>query len=554
MCRRPVALLVPLLVAFATLTSSASAFHAEDARHSTFMTQLFNSPDPTGAVTSDLAFWGTRAYVGNYNGFRIFDISNPERSRQLVDFRCYGPQNDPIVWRNQLLFLAVDQPLNAPECEATDPDAPPGDPRAIPPPEDPRAWEGVRIFDVSNPTNPRLIKGVYTDCGAHTITLFPKSHREILIYVSSYPLDPGPTCGLAGRGRDPIHGVIQVISVPVKAPHKAREIAEPRIVYPGDPDNQYIWAEHALPPPPAIVPGTRACHDIGVFVELRLAAGACLEQGQLWRIGRNGLPDTENPIWAFDDTLDETGTTGRADDPGVVVDFFHSATFSWDGKIVNFIDESFGLGCPPTTPVPGVEAAFPGDTGRMFFVDTATGQKLSHFMLPRPESAPQPDPETGQPVETAYCSAHLGNTVPSPDRYLLVNAWYMGGADVIDFTDPRNPFELAFFDLNPFGPTGSDNWSAYWYEGPIETLNGQGGLTIYATDGVHNPATGRGFQVLFADRLREFSRLGRLNPQTQERTFPTPTGATAKATKAKRAQTRAAGGARQPSAVRRVAP
>jgi hypothetical protein len=46
------------------------------------------------------------------------------------------------------------------------------------------------------------------------------------------------------------------------------------------------------------------------------------------------------------------------------------------------------------------------------------------------------------------------------DSDLLVNAWYAGSIDVIDFNDPSNPSEVAYRDDT------SDNWSAYWYEGP----------------------------------------------------------------------------------------
>ena len=42
---------------------------------------------------------------------------------------------------------------------------------------------------------------------------------------------------------------------------------------------------------------------------------------------------------------------------------------------------------------------------------------------------------------------------------------------------------------------------------------------MYATDGVHNPATGRGFQVFSALVGNADFTLGRLNPQTQERVF-----------------------------------
>jgi hypothetical protein len=448
-----------------------------------------------------LAFWGDLAYQGYYGsdaqsqgGFRIFDISNPAAPVLLENFPCDGPQNDPVVWENELLFLAVDRTMVNDQC---------GSPRSAH--NDPNGWEGVRIFDVSDPANPQYIKGVYSDCGAHTITMYPKNKSQILLYVSSYPLRPGPTCGQVNgpaAGRDPLHGVIQVIRVPVKHPERAREIAEPEIVYPNDPDNRIVWAEHGLPPPPALEPAARACHDIGVFVELRLAAAACAEQGQLWKIRSNGLPNTKKPIWFFEDEVDETGPTGNPADPGVVVDFFHSATFSWDGEVVNFIDESFADpaqdNCPPRT----LNSHHPGDTGRMFFLDTDSGALQSNFMIPRTDG-----------TAPCYNSAHLGNTTVVDGKNLLINAWYMGGVDVIDFSDPTDPTEIAYYDAAPFGAAGSDNWSAYWYEG--QGL-GSGSFPVYGTDGVHSPATGRGFEVFRATVGNADFTLDHLNPQTQE--------------------------------------
>lgn len=485
-------------------SAPAEADHNDD-RHENMNLEV-QEPNATGAVNSDIAFKGNRAYVGNYDGFRIFDISDPTDPELITDFRCFGPQNDTVVW-GDLLFLSVDRTLSGPECgsEAVDHD-------------DPNGWEGVRIFDISDERNPRFIKGVYTDCGAHTITAFPKNPARLNIYVASYPLRPGPTCGQERgpeAGRDPVHGVIQVIGVPLRKPEKAREIAEPEIVYPGDPDNQFVWGEHGLSGP-GLEPAARACHDIAVFVELRLAAGACNEQGQLWRINRNGIPDTENPIWVFEDQVDETGTTGDPNDPGVVVDFFHSATFSWDGSVVNFIDESFGIGCPPTTPAPGATAAFPGDTGRAFFLDTETGELLSHFIPNRTESAPDADGN-----ETAICSAHLGNTTVSQGRDLLINAWYQGGVNVIDFTDPRNPQELAFYDIAPAGAAGSDMWPAYWYDarGRQNDL-GRGEIPVYANNGVHDPQVGRGGYELYSAEVGDADfELNMLNPQTQMKVF-----------------------------------
>ena len=496
--QRLLRLLVPLGVLAALAVAPPAA--AQDAR-SANMSLVFNAPNPTGAINSDIAFWGNRAYYGDYDGFRIFDISNQGAPVELSRFACFGPQNDPVVWGNRLLFLAIDRTLTGPNCGAT-----------ATAHNDPNGWEGVRIFDVSNPAAPTQIGAVYTHCGAHTITLHPAPAAGVLhLYVSSYPLRPGPTCGIyAGRqttpARDPLHGVIQVIEVPLNNPANARVIAEPRVTYPGDPDNRFNWYEHDLPPVPnQIEPSARACHDISVYVPLNVAVAACAEQSQMWRIRPNGIPDTQNPIWVVDDRADRNGATRNPADEEVAVDFWHSATMSWDGKFVNFIDESFGSGCPTVTPITEPGAVGPSDTGRMFFY-RRNGARLSHFQVPRPEtSAPAPD----------YCSAHLGSVAPTIGRYLLANAWYTGGVDIVDFTNPRQPFDAAFYDQATTATfVGGDNWSHYWYE---HTPGDDTGLWTYATHGVEDPAGGQGAQVY---RTRGINRtdvaMRRLNPQTQE--------------------------------------
>jgi hypothetical protein len=353
---------------------------------------------------------------------------------------------------------------------------------------------------------------VYLDCGAHTITLWP-GHADkgrLLVYASSYPLRPGPTCGQVNGprvGRNPLHGVIQVVEVPLANPAAAHEIAEPPINYPGDPDNQIDWCERGSGAcaPGVLEPAARACHDIAVDVRRRLAAGACNEQGQLWRIDANGIPDTAHPIWVSDDEF-SSGGTGNI--PGAI-DFFHSATFSNDASVVNWIDESFapstGDECPPTTDW----AARPWHpaatkvTGKMFFVDGGNGDFLSELQIGNLR------PEAG-----AYCSAHMGLPVAGSSRDLLVNAWYMGGVNVVDFSNPAAPKEVANYDIAPAGPTGSDNWSAYSYVGP-KFLTGPG-IPIYASDGVHNPNSAKGLLVFRANVGKVRGALTHLNPQTQE--------------------------------------
>jgi hypothetical protein len=280
------------VLVFVALAAPAAAHHPGDLR-SPNMFHLFQSPNATAATNSDLAFWGDRAYAGNYGGFRIFDVSNPGAPVQFADVSCPGNQADPIVWQNRLLFLSVDEVMSGPECGAKAAD--PTDRSAL---ERASNWEGVRIFDVSDPSNLRQIKAVETDCGAHTITLFPKNPAQVMIYVSSYSLRPGPACG-SNTGDSPLHEKISVIRVPINHPKAAKVVATPKISYPGDPDNKFDPQEHGLPETNAFgIPfgDLTACHDIGVFVQLRLAAAACAEQSQLWRVRPNGIPDTQHPF------------------------------------------------------------------------------------------------------------------------------------------------------------------------------------------------------------------------------------------------------------------
>jgi hypothetical protein len=489
----------------------AGAKHNQDQHRNMDLT--FTSPNP--AVNSDLAFWGDYAFSGYYTGdavsqggVRIFDISNPAAPVLLRDFACDGPQNDPIVWdRNgngvpDLLMLAVDRTMAGPEC---------GAPRAAH--NDPTGWEGFRILELSDdPANPfatiTQVAGVYQDCGSHTITLWPGNadEGELIVYSSSYPLRPGPTCGQVNgpaAGRDPLHRVIQVVSVPLANPAAAVEIAEPEISYPGDPDNQIDWCERGLCAPGVLEPAAVACHDIVVHVEHSIAGGACAEQGQVWEIDEDGIPDTANPMMIADDEVTSGGT---GDIPGAV-DFFHSVMFNNEGTVVNLVDESFGTGCPPMTTYqsrPWNPAGGTHKTGRMFFSDMDTGAFLSEFQVG--DVRPEPDP--------VYCSAHMGMALMDVERDLLVNAWYQGGVDVIDFTNPTNLQEVAWYDIAPAGAAGSDNWSAYPYVGP--QFNNPKRIPVYASDGLGQP-TGRGFVVFRASLKQTPSQVrDHLNPQTMD--------------------------------------
>jgi hypothetical protein len=113
--------------------------------------QIANLPKPApfdteSALNSDLAFQGRYAFVGNYNGFVIYDIANPRRPRLVSQVVCPGAQNDISVY-GDLLFLSTDSSRSDDSCDSTAQSA------AVK-----ESWEGMKIFDIRDKKQPRYIK------------------------------------------------------------------------------------------------------------------------------------------------------------------------------------------------------------------------------------------------------------------------------------------------------------------------------------------------------------------------------------------------------------
>jgi hypothetical protein len=373
---------------------------------------------------SDIAFTGHHAISGNYNGFSIYDLRNPFAPRLVSTTVCPGSQNDVSVVGN-LLFTSTDSSRNKAECEGN----------VSQPTSVKASWEGIRIFDISNPASPRYVTAVETQCGSHTHTAIPDPrHRRTILYVSSYsPNANFPDC-------QPPHDKISVISVPDRRPQDAQVIATP-----------LLFPDGGFPGVPGRTSSTSGCHDITAYPAKGLAAGACMGQGVLLDIR-----DLTNP------TVIQSVT-----DPNFA--FWHSATFNDDATAIVFTDElggGTGPTCNPTIgPNRGADAVFR-------VVNTPAGKRLefaSYFKIPRVNA------------NTENCVAHNGSLIPVIGRDIMVQAWYQGGISVWEFTDPANPRELAWFDRGPLSadrlvPGGS--WSAYWYNGLIYSSDIQKGLDV----------------------------------------------------------------------------
>ncbi|MBU7600212.1 hypothetical protein JGS22_021890 [Streptomyces sp. P38-E01] len=384
------------------------------------------SNTPKGAIlgtNSDLAFQGKYAFAGNYDGFVIYDISRPKSPKIVSQVLCPGSQNDISV-TGDLLILSVDSSRSDDTCHS-----------ASGPPDEKDSWEGVRVFDISDKTKPRYVSAVETACGSHTHTLVP-DRKNVYVYVSSYfPDESFPDC-------QPPHDGISIVKVPKKSPQKAElvrfEGLFPDGGFPGNPDR------------PEKVE-TTGCHDITSYPKFKIAAGACMGDGIVMDISRPDRPKVVERV------RDEENFA-----------FWHSATFSNDGRKVVFTDELGGGGGAMCNEETGSEK---GANGIYHLKGKGKKTELSfqnYFKISRHQA------------DTENCVSHNGSLIPVEGRDIMVQSWYQGGVSVWDFTDSNKPEEIGWFERGPESTTGltfGGSWSAYWYNGHIYS-NDQNGFDV----------------------------------------------------------------------------
>jgi hypothetical protein len=474
-----------------------------------------NAPSPQGgfddSMNSDLAFLGNYAIQGNFNGPVIWDVSDRANAKLVATIPCPASQNDVSVYRN-LLFVSVESNNSTLDCKQMTLDT-----------VDARRMRGVRIFDISDVRTPRLVQNVQTCRGSHTHTVVedPRDRDNIYIYVSgsSTPRSPSELAGCTtthpDSGGQTALWRVEIIKVPLanpaaaavvnranifaglRAPAEHGETAADSIAnkraadstraaggfvgkYPNSnrdlllPSgfvtflldsiaktrgptamptaadsaalranlqriiNAAFGASDGPAPVPGVTPISRfsQCHDITVYPALGIAGGACEGHGLLIDIR-----DPVNPR-----RLDAVADSNFA--------YWHSATFNNDGTTILFSDEWGGGGaakCRASDPKEwGANAIFEIVNGKMQF--------RSYYKLPAAQTS----------VEN--CVAHNGSLVPVPGRDIMAQGWYQGGISVFDFTDPRNPIEIAYQDRGPLDSTRftmGGSWSAYWYNGGI---------------------------------------------------------------------------------------
>jgi len=416
-----------------------------------------------GSTNSDLAFSGNHLFVGNYNGINFYDIDNPMKIQLRTSLICPGGQGDVSVY-GHLLFMSAEAvngridcgtqgiplppgyvPPPPPPPAPTTPGAEPARVRRPPPPPSPDRFRGVRIFDISDLSNPKQVAAVQSCRGSHTHTLLidPKDKDNVYIYISgtgnvrqSEELE-GCSGGEPETNPNTALFRIDIIKVPLAHPEQAKIVSSPRIFT----DAQTgaingLWKGGSHGEGTQTTSATNQCHDITIYSALGLAAGACSGNGILLDIS-----DPVNPV-----------RIAAVSDPNYA--FWHSANFNNAGTKVLFTDEWGGGGqprCRASDPMNwGADAIFTLSNGKLTLA--------SYYKMPAPQT------------EFENCVAHNGSLVPIPGRDIEVQAWYQGGISVVDFTDTAHPIEIAYFDRGPVDGAKramGGQWSTYWYNGYI---------------------------------------------------------------------------------------
>jgi hypothetical protein len=469
-----------------------------------------------GITNSDLAFTGPYAIQGSYNGYQVWDISNPASPTLKTAFLCPASQSDVSVYKN-LVFVSGEGLSGRLDCGT----------EGVKDTVSKERLRGLRIFDISDIEHPKNVGNVQTCRGSHTHTLLvdPKDQENVYVYISGSSRVRSPSelagCVSASPSEDPNSALfrIEVIKVPLAHPEQAAIVSSPRIFNdlvaparhgeaPADiaANAKAVAEAHAhggftatIQGEEMVLPSRFTMPMLDSIVKARNGTGAPTAadsaalrtnlQGMIDKMFGEAGPSNgprPGPTQCHDITVyPAIGLAGGAcEGYGLLLDisdpahptrlaavadsnfsYWHSATFNNDGTKVLFSDEWGGGGAPKC------RASDPHQWGADAIFTLANNQLQfrSYYKLPAPQTAEE------------NCVAHNGSLIPIPGRDVMVQSWYQGGLSVFDWTDASHPREIAFFDRGPVDSTRmamGGSWSAYWYNGVIVSSEIARGLDI----------------------------------------------------------------------------
>ena len=472
-------------------------------------------------MNADLAFTGNYAVQGNFNGPVIWDVSNPSSPRLIASVTCPASQNDVSVYRN-LMFVSVESNGSTLDCKQMTLDT-----------VDARRFRGVRIFDISDIRNPRLIHNVQTCRGSHTHSVLEdlRDRDNVYIYVSGSaglrsPRElPGCTTARPDSAEASALWRIEIIKVPLANPTEAaivnranifaglkanpthgqaledslanKRAADSARAAGGFVAKSPFGGEIILGPgftTPRLDSIVKARSGTGTPTAADTAAFRANLQSIIDRLfggqGPRPIPGV-SPISSFRQCHDITlfpalGLAGGAcEGHGILLDIRDPTN---PKRIDAVADSNFAYWHSATFNNDGTKILFSDEWGgggapkcratdkkewganAIFEIVNGKMEYRSYYKLPAAQTSLE------------NCVAHNGSIVPVPGRDIMVQGWYQGGITVFDFTDARHPKEIAYQDRGPLDSTRftmGGSWSAYWYNGTIVSSEIARGLDAF---------------------------------------------------------------------------
>jgi hypothetical protein len=282
-----VSALVALICGLLTFPLAAGAGHTTDPSFNLAPLGHIEEPAVLGGfgganpdINTDIAFWGKFAYQGNWDGFSIRNIGNPNNPFTVSRTFCDGNQGDIAVWKN-ILVRSWNTPAGTPGAFGAGLTC---DGQAVP-----AGWEGVHVFDIKDKSDPELIASVETQCGSHTATLVADKKNDRLVVYSNVSSE----CNF-----------IDIVEIPLDDPAGAGWIGSEPLEHP--------------------------CHDMGVILgDVMQAACAGGDGFDQFSLGGPGGGSLDDPLHIRHVVV-----------PTVSVG--HSAAWTWDGQVIVFGHEPGG--------------------------------------------------------------------------------------------------------------------------------------------------------------------------------------------------------------------
>ena len=259
---------------------------------------------------TDMAFAHDVLVTGSYHGFNTYQLQGDGIPLLKSSVVCPGGQGDVSIV-GDLLIMSVEETRGRLDCGL----------QGVADDASPDRFRGIRIFNISDLANPVQVGAVQTCRGSHThsVVAGPGEEGIIIVYNSGTSnvreQEEMESCfdELPGDDRTALFR-IDVIEIPVDDPSKARIVDSPAVFADAETGALAgLWRGGDHGDDTQETKETDQCHDITVFPEAGIAAGACSGNGIIFDISNPRKPQR----------IDAVVDNGFA--------YWHSATFNNDG-------------------------------------------------------------------------------------------------------------------------------------------------------------------------------------------------------------------------------